>query len=158
MISEERLEELIKNRQPVYYGLYEVIYPHKWKEYTLNNRYLFRSTFNAPQWFYNLKDLFETKEEAEWYFKFGNIQRTETLSLPTWDEFKECDTHTKFYNQKIRYTLYVYVKNKNTNNCRIMIFADDGSQDWFVFEKPLTKENYIEACEVAKKLFLGGEE
>lgn len=32
-----------------------------------------------------IEDLFETKEDAEEYAEFGNITRTEKLTLPSWD-------------------------------------------------------------------------
>lgn len=31
----------------------------------------------------------------------------------------------------------------------------DAGIDWYLFYKKHTKENYIEACELCKKLFLG---
>lgn len=99
--------------------------------------------------------LFETEEEAEWHKEFGCIERTERLELPTWEEFSKWDKLVKFYKNKTYYSMYVFIKNKNTNNCRIIIYADNGEQDWLVFEKPLTKENYTLACRKAKELFLG---
>lgn len=79
----------------------------------------------------------------------------ERLELPTWEEFGKCDKHVKFCNKDTKYLMYVFIKNKNTNNCRIIIYADDGEQDWIVFEQPLTKENYYLACKKCKELFLG---
>ena len=32
-----------------------------------------------------------TKEEAEWELEFGNITRTETLRLPTFEEIKKAE-------------------------------------------------------------------
>ena len=97
--------------------------------------------------------LFETKEEAEEYAEFGNVTRTEKLDLPTWNEFSKWDKSVKFFSNGTKYSMYVFVKNKNTNNCRIMIYADNGEQDWIVFEQPLTKENYDNARRLCVKLF-----
>lgn len=95
------------------------------------------------------------KAEAEFYAEFSCIERTERLELPTWEEFSKWDKSIKFYNNSTKYSMYVFVKNKNTKNCRIIIYADNGEQDWFVFEQPLTQENYLKACRKCKELFLG---
>lgn len=108
---------------------------------------------------YDTCNLYETKEEAEWYKEFGCIERTERLVLPNFEEFNKCDKSVKFVDSKgTRYSMYVFVKNKKTNNCRIIIYADNGEQDWLVFEQPLTQENYTLACRKAKELFLNGDE
>ena len=104
-----------------------------------------------------LENLFETKEDAEFELNYKRIPKTEYLDLPTWEEFIAKDKTITFYKNQVKYQMYIFVKNKNTNNCRIIIYGDDNSQDWFVFEKPLTKENYLEACEICRKLWLGEE-
>lgn len=89
-----------------------------------------------------------TNEETEWRLKFGNITRTETLSLPNFDKFK-----------KVGFPIF-YCKNGNTitvawNNTDFSLWENE---EECIFDEPLTKENYEKACELAKKLFLGGEE
>lgn len=159
MISKERLEELIEQNKSV--RLYRVggyyidsLYPKKWKNYELWEGCIYRYSGEVILY----KNLFETEEDAKWYKEFGNITRTERLELQTWEEFSKWDKLVKFYNKGTSYSMYVFIKNKNTNNCRIIIYADNGEQDWLIFEKPLTKENYTLACRKAKELFLGEKE
>lgn len=96
------------------------------------------------------KDLFETKEQAEWKRKFGCIERTETLKLPTWEEF--CNE-----NKLVAFTAYPhnYHLLKVGNYIYLRSFYKQSGMD--IFNKPATKENYIEACRLCKKLFLGKE-
>ena len=78
-------------------------------------------------------------------------KRLEELWLPTWEEIKEKKSFVFFH-----YKGYLgYITPES------YIFVDDYG-DWnfllrTIFNKPLTKENYIEACELCKKLFLGEE-
>ena len=160
MISKERLEELIEQGATIW-GVYDYTYsydkPNKKVEY-INLDMFYHYYKDIEEFIMRQGDycnLFETKEEAEWYREFGCIERTERLELPTWEEFSKWDKSIKFYNNSTKYSMYVFVKNKNTKNCRIIIYADNGEQDWLVFEQPLTQENYILACRKAKELFLG---
>ena len=87
-----------------------------------------------------------TKFELE----FGNITRTETLKLPTWEEI-DAGYELEFGNS----CLEVY----KTGN-RILVKTDkDCYSDLYayIFDEPATKENYLEACELCRKLFLGEE-
>ena len=100
-----------------------------------------------------LEDLVETKEEAEWKLEFGNIQRTETLSLPTWKEFQK---HCDFF----RFT------DKYGNKCTIEKYGNYGNKFIDVVQNGVgiifpylsyNENDYIKACRLAKKLFLGEE-
>lgn len=101
----------------------------------------------------DIEDIFETKEDAEWHKEFGCIERTEQLVLPTWEEFSKCDKIVKFFTREIFYSMYVFEKNKSTNDCWIIIRADNGERDWWVFEEKLTKVNYTIACRKCRGLF-----
>lgn len=103
----------------------------------------------------DIEDIFDNRENCEEYAEFGNITRTDTLKMPTWNEFSKWDKSVKFFSNGTKYSMYVFVKNKNTNNCRIIIYADNGEQDWIVFEQPLTKENYDNARRICVNLFRG---
>ena len=161
MISKERLEELIEQGATIYEVKYNNINPvflaNKIRDiYYKNGVIAFEPRPDEKYLHYKyFKNLFETEEEAEWHREFGRVERTEKLVLPTWEEFSKWDKSITFYNNSIKYSMYVFVKNKNTKNCRIIIYADNGEQDWFVFEQPLTQENYILACRKCKELFLG---
>lgn len=101
---------------------------------------------------YKLEDLFATKEEAEWQLEFGNITRTEKLELPTWEQFKK----NKCFNfVGIDWTFYE-LHNRRRNKLQLDYSYDN---DYYRPEKEwkLTYENYLEACRLCKKLFLGEE-
>lgn len=149
MIEENKLRELIKDNKKIYSLILpnECGVPYIKEENALDFATLFVRCINNT-------NIFETKEEAEWALEFGNITRTETLILPTWEEFIK-EKSVCFKTKNIEYRLYIYTINAKTNNCRIMISADEYNYDRFVFEKPLTKENYIDACRLCKQLFLG---
>ena len=153
MITKERLQELIEQCATVYMartytdGIY--LMPD---DFEVNDKEL---VFKYKIYAVPLEDLFETEEEAKWHEEFDCIERTERLDLPTWEEFETTKISVKFFNKNKEYLMHVFIKNKNTNNCRIIIYADDGEQDWIVFEQPLTKENYTLACRKCKELFLG---
>lgn len=157
MITKERLEELIEQGATIY------VYNRKYigccslkNAFDCDDEILYLDDKDDGEIEY-LTNLFETKEDAEEYAEFGNITRTEKLTLPSWEEFSKWDKSVKFYNKQNKYSMYVFVKNKNTNNCRIIIYADDGEQDWIVFQQPLSKENYDEARRLCVKLFKGEE-
>lgn len=165
MITKERLEELIEQGATIYEikkDFYivdpseivkiEKIKSHLLKEF-LDSHLEFNEWHGGTDRLY--KELFETKEEADFALRYKRIPKIEYLDLPTWEEFITKDKTTTFYKNQVKYQMYIFVKNKNTDNCKIIIYADDNSQDWIVFEKPLTKENYIEACKLCLRLFKG---
>lgn len=101
---------------------------------------------------YDLESIFATKEEAEWQLEFGNITRTEKLELPTWEQFKKNECFTFF---GIDWTFYE-LHNRRRNKLQLDYSYDN---DYYRPEKEwkLTYENYLEACRLCKKLFLGEE-
>lgn len=147
MITKEHLEELIKEKATIYYkgGIKKPQF-YKWSGYWFTDYSIFHEKLNI---WYELKDLFETKEEAEWYLKFGNITRTETLKLPSWEEFKEIRFVEFFYNE------YDYMLQYQNISQKIAVYDRNNKGDYFLMEA--TKENYIEACKLCKKIFLGEE-
>lgn len=165
MITKERLEELIEQVSKVYCLDFNHIYSFDFEEYEgkiesatkcyPNDRLQIRWK-KAPiggigaQWSEDiyLQDLFETKEEAEWELEFGNITRTEILKVPTWEEFRKLGSF-EFYGYHQRRTILFY------DIVDDMIKLDNGNGDWYLFMKNHNKENYIEACKLCKKLFLG---
>lgn len=161
MIDKKRLEELIEQGATIYSNEYGEIQLKKENNLILyengQNNYILYALKPNKKYHNEIfdEDLFETEEEAKWFAEFGCIERTEKLELPTWEEFSKWDKSIKFCNNSTKYSMYVFVKNKNTKNCRIIIYADNGEQDWLVFEQPLTQENYTLACRKCKELFLG---
>lgn len=152
MITRERLEELIENNGTVYCvgdNVYKI---------TLDKRY-FCILGNYLQWSIvlnklmprrtpHIDDIYETKEDAEFVKEFKNITRTETLNLPTWEELKIID-EIKIYGENGKQYLV------QADEYDISVYASDGYD--FILYKRLkrTKDNYIKACTIARKLFLG---
>jgi len=155
MIQPDRLKELIFQEKGCYvlFGS-DIGYIHLNKEYKpeiQKNRdgeyfiYLYTNNEFESKDIIFVYDLFETEEEAEWALEFGNITREEKLSLPSWEEIK-----------KGRATFFSDVNHLGFITPLDIIVIneyDDGSKT--LLKTPLTKENYIEACRLAKKLFLG---
>ena len=161
MITKERLEELIGQCATIYttYGGYiSEINLHNKYDYVTDN-YLFEADMVAGEVGYRkypFNMLFEIKEEAEWYKEFGCIERTERLVLPTWEEMiKEprcLDCWTKEFvvmeNDIPIGKAFIGVD----FDCE-MVSVEMGSNQYFV--EQLAKDNYIKACTIARKLFLG---
>ena len=168
MIEKSRLEELIKEGATIYEAKYGKVNPvdlakqrvrfisekmnmidfePSTEEKYLNHKYFHR--------------LFETKEEAEWYKEFGSIERTETLKLPTWEEFNKDNFGIKFYNKDREFRLHRVRYSSSDKNplWRIDLYASYGDEDTIAWKKSwdLTKENYIESCKLCVKLFKGEE-
>ena len=153
MITRERLEELIQQSADIYMARYYTEGIHLEPEnFEANYKEL---VFKYKIYAVLLEDLFETKEEAEWYKEFGNITRTETLELPTWEEFHGKTYYNKHYGiifqgkaSGCTYQMYEELTPEN------IIIYDTDCQD-IVFSKPPTKENYTLACRKCRELFLG---
>lgn len=146
MISEERLEEIIKNKGVVWvYSTYSK--PYRILPITFDGEREINSHTFCLNW--NVKNIFETKEDAEFYVEFSCIERTERLELPNWEE-KNC----------IIYTFYSPIK-KGGKEYEFRLFKGGNITIWRtndmykVFNESATKENYTIACRKAKELFLG---
>lgn len=156
MITRERLQELIKNNARIFYIInnsqicilkLDNSYGISVDEYNKANNckpMLYHSGY-VYQDICEAEKCFESKEDAEWWLQYGNITRTETLSLPSWEEAKEKMGSVMFYIKTGNILFGV-----SDDRTRIFIQSDET-----LFDKPLTKENYTEACRLAKKLFLG---
>ena len=167
-IKNERLEELIKEGAFIFYiyneksiGIIKLdkSYGISVDKYNEINKCkpVFYHKGNVYQDICDADKIFETKKQAEWALKYHAV-RIETLDLPTWEEFTSMDNSIiRFYVRERNYSMYIFVKNKKTNNCRILIRVDNGEQDWLVFEEPATEENYEKACDLCLKLFKGEE-
>lgn len=162
MISRERFEELLNDDEQKFYLITTIVdnnsnVPRKEiKEYKNLKEfaYLILSAIDNIE-----ENSFETKEEAEWNLEFGDITRTETLNLPSWEKAKN-GIEYKFYAPKGNiYFLSTKIKvgysidKENPYIIRVERMGYSDSNQDFEF----TKENYIEACRIAKKLFLGKE-
>lgn len=103
-----------------------------------------------------LKDCYETQEDAEFAEEFKNIEHTETLDLPLFDYLPEnFDISFVRFDKEVDcwiiYELYI-----EFNEIYILFRYVTEEVSDCIFREPLTKENYLEACKMVKKLFLGG--
>lgn len=152
MISKERLEELIENNGTVYCVLDNVYKITLDKRYfcILGNYLQWSTVLNKlmPRRTLHIEDIYETKEDAEFVKEFKNITRTETLNLPTWEELNIID-EIKIYGENGKQYLV------QADEYDISVYASDG-YDFILYKRfERTKDNYIKACTIARKLFLG---
>lgn len=153
MIARERLEQLIDKCATIYatgFGEIELI-PENDIEIYENGKdsyiiYIFEPNRKYKNEIFD-EDLFETKEDAEFASEFQNITRTETLNLPTWEEFKEIGEVYAFFGADGSYwDLY----SRDGDKKEIILLNGYKS---YCFD--YSKQGYLEACKIAKKLFLG---
>ena len=148
MITAERLEELIKQGATIYsindYAVAEIDLADEIAEVCGDTLY-----YQDGIWCY-IKDLFETIEQAGWASK-TLAERTERFEPPMWDEIED-DYLYKFYINQKEFKFYI---NKFTD-CVYIYNLDDTQVVYDVFDEPVTKENYIKACEIVRDLFNKG--
>lgn len=156
MISEERLKELIEQGTTIYYYKINDINAHTlklseecWiKDEELN--YEYDTDYVTWREYFSLKDLYETKEEAEFVAKY-HTSKVVKFEPPTWEEFLK--TNVSDYGgcySDILVTIYMIGTLENGK----LYVAPNTSLTTHDFGKP-TKENYYKAVEYAKKLFEG---
>lgn len=157
MISKERLEQLIEQGATVWHNEWEEIKLDKnnheiCEVKTLTGKHIgwclsFEYEYEGKKLRteVELDDLEEDVETAKWHYEM-DCERTEKLVLPTWEEFNN-EKDAWFHGEDgTEYHLF-----KSETVIHLMEDADEEA-GW-----GLTKENYIEACRLAKKLFLGEE-
>ena len=153
MISKERLQELINEGATIWcsYRLnYNVIAvdltdKKRFVIYTDDMSILDRDTENT----YQLKNLFETRKEAEWHLKY-HATRTEELNLPMWEEFIT-------YNENIGvsfvgedWVVYELSNDIDIYHKPTILLTADGE---YFKEWKSTEENYEKAFDLCLKLF-----
>ena len=100
------------------------------------------------------EDLFETKEDAEEYIKYGNITREERLNYVSWEKFKKRECHMVFTDKLYDYGCYI----DEEMICIKRIPTRTMDKEKFIFTEPLTRENYDKARDLCIKLFKGEKE
>lgn len=171
MITKERLEELIKEKATIYILVkkqfiagtssfieivelplknYHGISVEKYNKINNCKPHLYQGgEFMPYEKVAELEDLFETEEDARWELEM-TATRTETLKMPTWEEFNNQDKLITFRTYSHNCHFFKYGK-------YIVIRAFYGQGGMDIFSKTLSKENYIEACKLCLKLFKGEE-
>lgn len=170
-ISKERLEELIEQGATIWSEDWneEVVLSKKNCEihdiYDERNRPFMTKLFvreddiHCPS--YDIRSLTEDVGTGLWQLEFGKITRTETLNLPTWGQVQTMELKnnemivTYTLPQKIWENLDIdnierYIRINRAIN---ILLCMDENGFWKPF--PYTKDGYLSACRLAKKLFLG---
>ena len=163
MITKERLKELIKQDATIC---------NQYIDYNNDICYRFGKAFivdtdsdgqhfilkvngtNTTVIMSDTEDLFETKEDAEEYLKYGNITKTEELVMADWNDVKNTtygycgsfDDGTKEYTLSIK-DGYVYVDMLDYYYPEHLVVH--------LFKKEFNRENYNEARDLFVKLFKG---
>lgn len=175
MIERERLEELIEQGITVCNAYKD--WDNNWhcrygKVVQEENSLLFKENGSSLSVImHNTCNLYETKEQAEWEWEFGCIERTERLELPTWEEFEK-NPKFNFWVNKLDGLGGLYCIEKTTD----IMFDKDGNEyekeyldiyatlienhktgSGYFYRRDYTKDHYIGACEYARNLFLGKE-
>ena len=117
---------------------------------------------------WTLQQLYKTKSEAEFVAKYKNIERTETLDLPTWEEaeidklveiskqINNCWYLIKSFTDKKNNEMFEFSLSKDDDQFYLSVNNEDSSYK-DLFYNLLTYENYLKACELCKKLFISEE-
>lgn len=100
----------------------------------------------------DVEDIFGNFEDAKWAEEFGRLERTETLTLPTWEQITEEDFEEVFAGNDGE----VYILKVDKEFDDITIYSVSG-MGYYIRIDEATKENYTLACRKCKELFLGGE-
>lgn len=169
MIEEERLKELIKQGATIWGVDNEIIDKIHlgWNYYRKvdNGLIRFDRYYIGPNSFYdkdiakfNNIDLYENEEDANFYVNYQNVKRLQVLALPT------LETVRRELKEKGSCVFYDFdrILGIVTGNKRILIkdynnYCGENIEKFDVFNKSFNKKNYLEACQVAKKLFWGEE-
>ena len=137
MITKERLEELIEQGATIWVLYENKIYPYKAKNVVVNG-------FNSISMGYDFNHLFETKEDAEWYVKYGKVTKTETISFPTYEKIMH-DLEGKIGTYAIIGASNVLLEVNLGKYCvdQIYLYTNEDRFNW-----NLSKEGYEQACEM----------
>lgn len=155
MITKERLEELIEQGATVCnaYKDWDNVWHCRFGNVVQEeNHLLFKENGSSLSVImHDTNNLYETKEQAEWEWEFGCIERTERLELPTWEEFKNKKTKHVCFMGKDTFCFFELYEDKQKNRLILL----DHDCDYEYFNEELTKENYTTACGLCKEFFLG---
>lgn len=178
MIKAERLKVLIEKEATIYRVKYNKIFEIELKKgffedddtstickFSVFDECLELNNDNGEnEYAWLIEYLFETKSEAEFYAKYGNIEKTIKMPVPpTWEELKIKDfiksNKTKPDNYKELFTFYLnnelfnlefYL---NSNGKYYILIGDDNCYYKPLFDKPLTKANYYKALDKMVELW-----
>ena len=103
----------------------------------------------------DVEDIFDSQEDCEEYWEFGNVTRTEKLELPTWEEVNKSSLYTLYFNNPELYLYRVYF-NRDTKTISIEEQNEEYLECFTEIENlKFTKENFNKARRLCVKLFKG---
>lgn len=158
MITKERLKELIQQRATIWCSSWEEEVNLSPENCVIDDLCIPEVNFREKRLLvleddkktalhsYRLQFLEEDVETEKFKLEFQNITRTDTMNLPTFEEFKKFERFEFKAKDGHQYTIH-YISGFNT-------LAITGIIENKYYGEA-TKENYLEACKIAKKLFLG---
>lgn len=180
MISEERLEELLKTNSTIYtiYGGYVSKIELLFGSDRIEKNHLVElgvNNWGNTHTSYTFDMLFEDRLEAEEFLKYGNVTRTEKLELPTWEQVEKFIEQMKHFNLnhdnrvlsrivtkdsiyylklcKDLYTFYFELKQTYIGDD----LCEQISDKFPAILGKVNKENFNKARDIAVKLFKGEE-
>lgn len=163
MISKERLQKLIKQEATIwvknqYCKAYDVELSHyNYVAITDNKESLMFLDYSIQEddpesvLVDYLENLYETKEDAEWASMA--TYRTEMFNPPVWEYFLKKNSYI-FLSKRHQEVIIRIGVIGFTNGTTIEYVAVENDFERF-YTGDLTKDNYIKACTIARKLFLG---
>lgn len=150
MITKERLEELIEQGATIYSNDYGEIQLIKENDLSLyengQNNYILYALEPNKKYHNEIfdEDLFETKEDAEWYVKYGKVTKTETISFPTYEKImQDLEGKTGTYTIIDASNVLLEVNLGKHYVDQIYLYTNEDKFNW-----NLSKEGYEQACEM----------
>lgn len=149
MIDKDKFDEIASKKGKLYYGtsldnIEELDFS--------NEKYSFEFLFNNARAIFDAKGVikcfastcFESKEQAIWELT-TRAYTVEIFEPPIWEDFLESEEYI-FWTKNHRQTFIRVVETK-------YLVVETNFERFYTSD--LTIENYIEACTIARKLFLG---
>lgn len=152
MITKERLKELIEQGATIFITTSTGIQKENLSKE--NNIGKDNTLYWRDMGIAELEYLFETEEDARWELEMTATYQ-DTLRLANYIDFENENGDRVFYHKGATYELSLWWAIDGTKIIRVIWRGNDGFD--CLFEKPLTKENYIEACKLCLRLFRGEE-
>lgn len=163
-ITRERLKELINNRQPLWSFAYYMdgtkdVCRFNPKAYHIDNDNDMMRYNYGDELYIKFEDLFEIEEDAKFALRYKRIPHTEYLDLPTWKEIKNKENYKITFWVKDKY--YDFLCNWNSYRSHHYLSITENymvDEEWCwvnLLEKSFDESNYLFACEICRKLFLG---
>ena len=163
MISKERLQKLIKQEATIwvenqYCNAYAVELSHYYYVAITDNKeslmfldYSIQEDDPESVLIDYLENLYETKEDAEW----ASIAtyRTEIFDPPVWEDFLEKKDYIFLSKSHKEMTIRSGASVFDNGTTRKYVAVENDFERFYTGD--LTKDDYIKACTIARKLFLG---